>query len=195
MAAKNVGKLFVISAPSGAGKTSLVTEALKRLNDDMAIHRHTTYTTRSPRDGEENGSDFHFLSKDDFRERMQNGYFLETNEYNNQYYGSSKSVHDDLVLGKSAILVCDRNGAQSVKRKVEECVTIWVTVPDFDTLKRRIKSRGTETDGQIEKRLTIAKQELDEEAKQRFFKYHLVNDDFDRAVAELCLIIKDETKS
>ena len=189
------GKLFVISAPSGAGKTTVVSEALKRLQaSDIDIHRHTTYTTRTPRDGEANGSHYHFCTKDEFRTKMGESFFLETTEYDGQLYGSPDTVRDQLALKKSVVIVCDRPGAHSIKRVIPDCVTVWISAPDFKALSKRIKARGTETPAQIERRLEMAQQELDEEAKQPFFKYHLVNDDFDRAVAELTLLMQDELK-
>ncbi len=186
------GKLFVISAPSGAGKTTVVNEALKRLQGDVEISRHTTYTTRAPRDGEANGSHYHFVEKPEFKEKMQENFFLETTEYAGKLYGSPDTVRQQLELGKSLVIVCDRPGAHSIKKVVPDCTTVWISTPDFKTLSKRIKARGTETETQIERRLHMAQQELDEEAKQPFFKYHLVNDDFDRAVAELVLLMRNE---
>ncbi len=186
------GTLFVISAPSGTGKTSLTTEALKRLEGRVDICRHLTCTTRTPRDGEVDGRDYVFVSKDEFAQKRTAGFFLETSEYNNHWYGSPNSVAEQLELGKSVIAITDRPGLRNFKQAIPGAVLIWVSPPNFESLKQRMIGRGTESALQVEKRLGIAQQEMDEERKQPLAKYHLVNDDFDKAVVELMRIITDE---
>ncbi len=186
------GRLFVISASSGAGKTSLVTQALKQLKKDHDISRVVTYTTREPRPNEVNGTDYHFISSEDFNKKNYEDFFLETSEMYDSSYGSPASINTELKRGKSLIIITDRSGARALAKEVPSSILIWITVPDFDTLKQRMKSRGTEDAKQTEKRLKLAQQEMDEEQKQPLFQYHLVNDEFDRALAELMLIITDE---
>jgi len=193
MSSSKKGILFVVSAPSGAGKTSLVTEALKRLNAH-SIERIVTYTSREARPNETNGKDYHFISPEVFVEREGNGDFLETTRYNNTHYGSPSSALEKLELGTSCVLIADTPGAKVVRKAAPYSVLIWITAPDLNILKNRLKKRATDTPQQIEKRLKIAQQEMDEEYKQRVFNYHIVNDDFDRAVAELVLIIENELK-
>lgn len=188
------GTLFVISASSGAGKTSLVTEALKRLKKELDISRVVTYTSRDPRSNEVNGVDYHFLAKEEFSKKEYDDFFLETSKAYDHSYGSPATIPDDLKRGKSLVVITDRTGARALAKEAPGSILIWITVPDFDTLKKRIKSRGTEDAKQTEKRLKLAQQEMDEEQKQPLFQYHLVNDEFDRAVAELMLIINEEIK-
>jgi guanylate kinase len=188
------GKLFILSAPSGAGKTSLVKEVLHRIGNSHSISKVITYTTRHPRKNEKHTQDYHFVSIDKFNEYEKNGFFIETNEYNNQKYGTPYSIIDGLDEGKSYLLVIDINGAKNAGKVIEDAVTVWISAPNIETLLKRIKKRGSETQHQLEKRLEIAEFEIKEEHKHRFFKYHLVNDIFDEAVMELVSIVNDELK-
>ena len=185
------GKLFVISASSGAGKTSLVNNAIKRLAPDIDIKRVVTYTTRAPRPHEVHGQDYYFISHDEFNKKLKEGFFLESSTYDGHQYGSPQ-VQYDLLQGTSLLLITDRAGAKEVHRQIGQAVLIWILAPDVETLKQRMISRETETHTQIERRLKIAIQEMEEENKQHFFEYHLVNDDFERSLEELILIIHDE---
>jgi len=186
------GKLFIISGPSGTGKSTLVREVIKRLNPKIAIERVVTYTARPPREGEVDGKDYHFVSHDEFKAKRKDGFFLEDTLFADKPYATPASVLDDLKLGKHCIVVPDKYGAKEMHKIVSDAVLIWVIPPNVEILKQRLCARNTETHEQMEKRLKIAKNELAEEDKNRDYKYHLVNDVFDRAVAELELIIKDE---
>lgn len=185
------GKLFVLSAASGAGKTSVVTEALNRLKEKFDIERVMTYTSRTPRDGEVDGQDYQFLSKEDFERKIKDGFFLEFTEYAGKYYGSPASIIPELDLGKSFVMVIDIEGAKSVSKAHSDAVCIWMDPPSINVLKDRLLKRGTETEVQIERRLNVAKQEMEEAHKQqRLFTYRLVNEDFDQAVREFMLIVE-----
>ena len=186
------GKLFVVSAPSGGGKTSIVTEVIKRLKPKYNLARITTYTSRNPRPGEVNGQDYYFLSSSEFDKKAAQGFFLETTEYNHKKYGSPASILDELAAGKSLFVIPDRPGAKSTHKVVPDAVMIWIMPPDLKTLQSRLTTRGDLTDEQLHARLALAEEELKEEHKQRLFKYHITNHEFNRAVADLMMIIEDE---
>ena len=101
------GKLFVVSGPSGVGKTTIVRQAIERLSKDYDIERIVTYTSRPPREGEEPGQDYIFISSDEFKQKQQDRFFLETNEYENHSYGSPMPSTQDMELGKSFIMILD----------------------------------------------------------------------------------------
>ena len=120
------GKLFVISAPSGAGKTTVVHEFLLRFKNKYKLKRVVTYTTRPPRVGEEQGVDYHFVSADIFKEMISNHRFLEWSTWYDYYYGSPSSIIHEIEEGHSFILVVDRHGAQEICRSYSEAVLIWI---------------------------------------------------------------------
>jgi len=179
------GKLFVVSAPSGAGKTSLVDAVLGKLKPEHPIDRLVTYTSRKIRSGEKEGIDFFYVSPDEFEKRIQSGFFIEWSKEYHHYYGSPSHVLDDLKLGNSRVLVIDRRGAKQVAASVEDVVTIWISVPDIRVLKERLVKRGLNTPAQIEKRIEIAKFELEQEEKNDLYTHHIVNDVFDIAAKNL----------
>lgn len=186
------GKLFIISAPSGAGKTSLVDAVLCRLKPVCSIDRAITYTSRCKRKGEQEGVDFHFLSDDEFKCRIDQGFFVEWSCEYGHYYGSPACIVDDLQVGCSRILVIDRKGAMQVLEHIKDPVLIWIQVKNLDVLKSRLLSRGLNTKEQIEERLKLAKIEIEQEAKNPFYKYHILNDVFDQAAKNLELIFLKE---
>ena len=187
------GKLFVVSAPSGAGKTSVVSEALKRLQKDFDISRTITHTSRLPREGEVDGKDYVFHAKEDFEQKLKDGFFLEFTEYADKLYGSPASILSDLERGKSFISVLDIVGAKSISKAYPDACCIWIETKDIDTLRNRLLKRGTETECQIDERLKVAEQEMKEAHNlQRLFTYRLINEDFEQAVRELIMIIKRE---
>lgn len=188
------GKLFVVYGPSGAGKTTLVKEALKRLSADYDISAVITYTSRRPRAGEINGKDYFFISYDEFLEKRREDFFIETNEYLNNQYGSPNSILDDLENGRNLIIITDRNGAKNLSQSLRgNVILIWVEAPIKD-LKGRIKKRNGENDEQVEKRLVQAKKEIEDEHTHRMYDYCIENDNFDQSLAELILAIKDELR-
>lgn len=183
------GILFVISGPSGAGKTTLVKEAIKRVGNK--IERVITYTSRPPRPQEIDGEDYHFISPEEFTEKMHNGFFIETTAYISQHYASPTSLIDNLALGLSRVIVTDLPGAKALTQQISEAIPIWISVPSLATLKHRLEKRK-ETPSQITKRLEQAKQEMKEiKGSHRLFKYYVINEEFDRSVAELVLILKE----
>lgn len=190
-----IGRLFIVSAPSGAGKTSLTNYVVQALSPQFDISKIITYTTRPPREGEVSGIDYHFISRPEFERKKAAGQFLETTEYNGNFYASPRSIIDDLNHGKSFFLVLDRPGAKNVKNLIENPVLIWLSVPNEQTLKERIINRGTESQEILEQRLALAQQELQDEQSDPTFPHHVINNNFEQAAQEIIDIIKKELNS
>jgi guanylate kinase len=181
------GKLFVITAPSGAGKTSLI-EALMR--DDPSLKLSISYTTRAPRPGEKNAVDYHFVDDRTFIAMRERGEFLESAEVHGYRYGTSKKVITEaLARGEDLILEIDWQGAQQVRRIYPECVGIFILPPSVEELERRMRSRGQDADAVIRRRLENAREEL---AHAGEFNYAIINKDFQTAHGELKQIIQKE---
>lgn len=187
------GKFFIISAPTGAGKTTVTTEALKQLNaKGIMISRVVTHTTRNPRPNEINGVDYIFETRSDFANKLQSGFFLETTEYAGEFYGSPASVISDMQNGKSFTVIVDRPGVESYLRLIPGSITIWITVSDVNSINERLAHRPNRSPEEIEKRFEIAKQEIASESKNSIFRYHVLNDKFDQAVKRVMEIITNE---
>jgi guanylate kinase len=186
------GKLFIISAPTGVGKTTLVKETLKRIKDSIDIDRVVTYTSRKPRDGEIDGVHYHFINPEKFIQNIQSKFFLETNIYHAKEYGSPSSLVDELELGKNLILIVDRQGTKSAIVTIPDAITIWISAPSLEVIKKRLVGRGSESEKKVQQRMAIAKEETEFEEKKPFYQYHLVNDVFEKAVEELIHIITSE---
>ncbi|MGE4168040.1 MAG: guanylate kinase [Candidatus Babeliales bacterium] len=192
---KKPGKLFVVSAPSGAGKTTLITTLCERIGDQHAFKRVITYTSRQPRQGDQEGKDYHFISKQEFEVKIQEGFFIEwSNAYGN-YYGSPRSILNELTSGVSFFLIIDRAGAQVVSEVHKESVLIWIHTKTIEILENRLRSRNTEQESEILRRLSLAKQEIDEELQKKFYQYHVLNDNFEKAIQELVCIVFDEIEN
>lgn len=177
------GHLFIISAPAGTGKTTLV----QMLTDKFPqVVRSVTCTTRAPRPGEVNGKDYYFLTEEEFQKKIKAGDFLEYATIYGYHYGTSKSlVEKDLKAGKDVILVIDTQGALHLKGKVD-ATFIFISPPSFDELKKRLLKRRTESPEVIEKRLAWARRELE---MISHYDYHIVNDDLSVAFEALKNII------
>jgi guanylate kinase len=188
--------LFIVSAPSGGGKTTLVHEAIKRLAREYSIEPVISYTTRAMREGEVAGRDYYFISREDFVRKMESGFFLETTVYNNHHYGAPAVAIDALNAGKSQVLVINIDGAKAAHQAHPDAVCIWINAPSLEVLRQRLIKRG-ETPHQIDARLAVAKEEIydAEHHHKRLFRYHLVNDVFDQSVSELVAILKSEMGS
>ena len=183
----NKGKLFVITAPSGAGKTSLI-EALTR--DDPSLRLSTSYTTRLPRPGEKDGVDYHFVDDAAFLAMRGRGEFLESAEVHGYRYGTSKRVITEaLARGEDLILEIDWQGAQQVRRIYPGCVGVFILPPSVGELERRMRSRGQDSEEVIRRRLDNAREEL---AHADEFEYRIINKDFDTARRELARVIAVE---
>ena len=183
----NKGKLIVITAPSGAGKTSLI-EALIR--DDPSLKLSISYTTRAPRPGEKDAVDYHFVDDKTFLSMRERGEFLESAEVHGYRYGTSKKVITEaLARGEDLILEIDWQGAQQVRRIYPGCVGIFILPPSVEELERRMRSRGQDAEAVIRRRLDNAREEL---AHAGEFNYAIINKDFQIAQHELKEIIQKE---
>ncbi|HYN13727.1 MAG TPA: guanylate kinase [Burkholderiales bacterium] len=181
------GRLFVITAPSGAGKTSLI-EALTR--EDPSLQLSTSYTTRAPRPGEKDGVDYHFVDEPTFLAMRDRGEFLENAEVHGFRYGTAKRViNDALARGEDLILEIDWQGARQVRALYPDCVGIFILPPSIEELERRIRARGQDSEAVIRRRLDNARGEMDHAGE---FDYAIINKDFDTARRKLAEVIRAE---
>jgi guanylate kinase len=182
-----MGKVFVITGPSGVGKGTLIRELLQRVSD---LEVSVSATTREPRAGEENGRDYHFLSPEEFDRRIEEKDFLEFAAYSGNHYGTLRSeVERRLSAGRSVVLEIEVQGAQQVRAAMPDSIQIFIAPPDPAVLRERLRSRGTDSAEAIDSRLEVAKQEL---AAQGDFAHRIVNDDLGRAADELEEIVRVE---
>jgi len=179
------GQLYIISAPSGAGKTSLVKALLEA---ETGIEVSVSHTTRAKRDGEVQGGDYHFTDKDDFQALVANGGFLEHATVFGNSYGTSKaSVENQLAEGVDVILEIDWQGAKQVRGLMPDSCSVFILPPSKPELESRLKGRGQDSDEIIAGRMCTA---VDEMSHYNEYDYLLVNDDFDQALNELLAIIR-----
>jgi len=179
------GTLFVISAPSGAGKTSLVSEMLRQ---DSRLGVSVSHTTRPMREGEQNGVNYHFVSRDEFEAMIARGDFLEHADVFGNYYGTSQVwVRETLATGQDVILEIDWQGAKQVRRLIPECVSVFIVPPSAEVLRQRLVGRGTDAADVVERRLAEAEEECRHAVE---FDYLVVNDDFSTALADLLAIVR-----
>ena len=181
------GRLFVITAPSGAGKSSLIQAIMK---DDASLRLSISYTTRAPRPGEANGREYHFVDDATFVRMEQEGEFLESAQVHGYRYGTSKQViRDALARGEDLILEIDWQGARQVRSLHPDCVGIFILPPSVEELERRMRARGQDSEAVIRRRLENAREELTHAEE---FKYAIINKDFDIARRELAGILRKE---
>jgi len=181
------GKLIIVSGPSGAGKDTIVNEYVKsHPEDEISI----SMTSRAIRDGEVNGVNYYFKTKEEFEQAIIDGDLLEYALYNGNYYGTPKSeVEKRIENGINVILVIEVVGAKNVKTMMkDDCTLIFIMPPSMEELRNRLIHRGTDSAESIEGRLDIAKKEIQE---SKIYDYKIVNDDLDKAVKELENIIKN----
>ena len=177
-----VKNLFVLSGPSGCGKDTVI-RCLRLMRDDIFLS--VSCTTRSPREGEKEGVDYYYMSKDEFKELIETGQMLEYNFYAGNYYGTSKKELDrGLSEGKIMMLVIDVNGAHNVRRIYPDATLIFLMPPSIDILKERIERRGSTND--VEERLEIALREMEDAVN---FDVTIVNDDLETCVREVSDLI------
>lgn len=180
------GVLFIVSAPSGCGKGTILAEVLKSGN----IYYSISATTRSPRPGEVNGVNYHFISKEEFEELIENNGVLEYASYCDNYYGTPrKPVEDMLNEGKHVILEIEVQGALKVMQKCPDAVSVFILPPSMKELERRLRKRGTEDNDVIKKRLSQAEDEI---KYAENYDYIMVNCELEKAVNDLAAIIRAE---
>ncbi len=180
---------MVVSGPSGVGKGTLVKTMIKRRKD---VVESVSCTTRAPREGEVNGREYFFLSKEEFARRIEEGDFLEYDEHFGNYYGTPKSFVKETLKTKSVIMEIDVVGGFLAKKEFPECILIFVAPPSVEELKRRLIGRNTESEEQIEKRLSRLDYEMKESEK---YDYVLINDGFEDTLKEFSdLIDKEKNK-
>jgi len=178
------GTLFIISAPSGAGKTSLV-KAL--CEDDNSLRTSVSFTTRTIRPGEEHGVHYHFVSHDDFEAMLERSEFLESANVFGNYYGTSQVwVEQQLDAGMDVILEIDWQGALQVRKLLPDSVSIFILPPSRQALEERLNGRGQDDAEVIAKRMAQAKDEMSHYSE---FEYLIINDDFSQALSELRAIV------
>jgi guanylate kinase len=179
------GNLFVVVAPSGAGKTSLVNRLLER---DPSVHLSISYTTRAPRDGEKHGREYHFVDRPTFEKMIEQGDFLEhANVYGN-YYGTSKRwIERELAGDHDVLLEIDWQGAQQLRGLFRHMVGIFILPPSIEDLRKRLESRGKDSPETIRKRMASAQEDISHVLE---FEYIIVNESFEEALADLESVVR-----
>jgi guanylate kinase len=181
------GCLFIVSAPSGAGKTTLVSGLIA---SDPVVRKSVSYTTRDPRPGEEAGRDYHFVSEEQFRRMREAGEFLESALVHGNLYGTSRqTVANECAAGYDVLLEIDWQGAKQIRALQPDAVAIFIMPPSIAALEKRLRGRGQDTPETIAKRVAAARGEISHVDE---FDYVIINDEFNRAAQDLISIIRAE---
>jgi guanylate kinase len=181
------GLLFIVCAPSGAGKSSLIEALLKK---DAALTLSVSYTTRAPRPGEQPGREYFFVDEQAFLAMLERGEFLESALVHGNRYGTSHQViRDTLERGRDLLLEIDWQGAQQVRRLIEGAIGIFILPPSLEELAHRLRGRGKDSEEVIRRRLANAHEEMEHVAE---FEYAIINKDFDEARRDLAAVIRAE---
>ena len=179
-----IGKTFIISGPSGVGKSTVLKRVLKDRDD---LYFSISATTRDPREGEVNGVHYHFISKDQFRQMIDEDAFLEYAEYVGNFYGTPKKYVDEAMeQGKDVILDIEVQGATQVYGKRPDTIRIFIAPPSWEALEKRLIGRGTDSPEKVQKRLARAKEEV---LSAGAYDYFVVNDSVENAVQEINAIM------
>lgn len=179
------GRLIVYSGPSGVGKGTVIKEAMKK---DPSLVMSISATTRDPRDGEEDKVNYFFITKEQFKDKIEKNEMLEYAEYNGNFYGTPKDfVQKSLDEGKNVVLEIEVQGALQIREKMPEAVLIFLMPPSFEELKERLVGRHTETEEQIKGRLSAAEREIKEAVKYDFV---VVNDKVEKAAEDIIDCVK-----
>lgn len=181
------GALFIVSSPSGGGKTSLVKSLLEA---EPEVRLSVSYTTRAPRPGEINGREYHFVAPREFQRMLEAGEFLESAVvHGNQYGTSQKWIERELADGRDVLLEIDWQGAQQVRRLMRQVVSIFIWPPSPEVLAARLKGRGQDSPEVVQRRLAAARDEISHVSE---YDYVIINDDFTRAALDLRSIFRAE---
>ena len=182
------GLLVVISGPSGVGKGTVRSALFKREGHDLVYS--VSMTTRKPRVGEENGREYYFVSEEEFKKRIEEGKFLEYTQFVGNYYGTPlDKVNEHLENGKEVVLEIEVDGASQVREKMPDGVFIFVAPPTMQDLKKRLRSRGTESEEVIKERYDKARREI---GLAKLYDYIVVNDTVENAADKIMAIIRSE---
>jgi guanylate kinase len=180
-----IGNLFIVAAPSGAGKTTLVGELLAR---DGLIELSVSYTTRPPRPGEVDGRHYRFVDVATFTAMRDRGEFLESAQVHGNYYGTSRRwLEERLRAGRDVLLEIDWQGARQVKALFPEAIGVFVLPPSYEELERRLRGRGQDQAAVIERRLTAAREEMQHVGE---FEYVIINNELQEALADLSAVVR-----
>ena len=186
------GNLFILSAPSGAGKSSLINALLKQGKDESsrAMQVSVSHTTRDPRPGENNGEHYHFVSVENFKKQIKKNAFYEFAEVFGNYYGTSEAAIDaQLAQGIDVFLDIDWQGAQQVRMKKPSVTTIFISPPSRQELENRLRGRGQDSEEVIANRMEQAQKEC---SHFQEFDYIVVNDNFEQALIDLTTIVNNQ---
>lgn len=185
--ARGRGIPFVAAAPSGTGKTTVCRGALER---DSNLRFSVSHTTRIPRSGEVDGTDYHFVSSETFRRMVEESEFVEHAEYAGNLYGTSRAaLLEPLEQGFDLMIEIEVQGARQLRDRLSEARFLFLLPPSFEELERRLRMRGTDDDEAIEHRLALVDREL---AAVHFFDYAIVNDDLDTAIEAVLAVVRAE---
>ena len=188
MSASPRGFLFIVSSPSGGGKTTLIRRLLASPPDGDKLRFSVSHTTRPRREGEVDGREYHFVSAADFERMARNAEFLEHNEVHGNFYGTAKSeVLPRLAAGEDVVLDIDVQGARDIRAAYPEAISIFIVPSSGEELERRLRQRGLDGEDAIRKRLINAAKEI---AQAESFQYVIVNDSLDRASLELESVVR-----
>ncbi len=183
------GTLYIVSAPSGAGKSSLISALLEK-NPTYAMKVSVSHTTRGMRPGEEDGTHYHFVSKEQFETLIEHNSFLEYAEVFGHYYGTSRPwIEENLEKGIDVFLDIDWQGARQIREQMPLSKSIFILPPSKEELERRLNARGQDSDAVIAKRMSEAQSEI---SHYNEYDYVIVNDDFDTAVLDFKSILRAE---
>jgi guanylate kinase len=179
------GNLFIVAAPSGAGKTSLVKELLAA---DAGVQLSISYTTRAPRPGEADGQHYHFVSRESFEEMLERGDFLESAEVYGNFYGTSQPwIEASRKTGQDILLEIDWQGAAQVRKLIPEAIGIFILPPSVEALRQRLTGRGQDAEEVIQRRVAAAREDISHVGE---FDYVIINDDFNTALQDLLAAIR-----
>jgi guanylate kinase len=182
---KNKARIFIVSAPSGAGKTTIVKHLLRRFPKMIFS---VSYTTRQPRTGEKDGVDYCFIQQDEFKQKIATNTWAEWAKVYDNYYGTDAQFIDtNLARGNNVVLDIDVQGTEQMLERYPDIVTIFIMPPSMETLRERLNARGTDSQAVIEKRLQDAKNEV---AKKDLYRHIIINDHLPSAVLQLIAIVE-----